>query len=755
MEKTNPKVFMKNHRIFAFLLAFFLLVACGVTSTPNTLTPTLTLPGPQVKVTSAPPPDPLGAVNAFLQAWKTDDYATMYSLLAFESQQTISGDDFGKQYTDAMNNLTLKELSYSVGAPTQSTDSAQVNFHVTFKTNMIGDLDRDMTASLKLESGQWRILWDEGLILPELSGGNHLAMDIDIPARGNIYDRSGRPIVTRSNAIAIGLVPGLINVDTEGSMLASIANLVDLYPGTIQSLYANAGPDWYIPVGEVSEEDYKKRGGSVLYGFSGVYQYPYNTRFYTNAVAPQTIGYVSAIQAAELNQLLRLGYSRNQLIGRSGIEKWGQDILAGKNGGALQVVSPEGAVITSLGSSPKQPASDIYLTLNETLQYYAQRGLEGFRGAIVVLERDSGRVLAIASSPGYDPNLFDPGNQNSINGVAALVNDPNTPQLNRAAQSQYPLGSVFKVITFSAALQSGTYTPDVELDCPYEFTEMDDKVRYDWTWEHCQDELATDGECRTRPSGMLSLTEALMRSCNPWFWHIGKDLYDQGRVTSIADMARGFGLGAPTGIVGVDEAPGNITNPPGEVEAVNQAIGQGDVQVTPLQVARMMAAIGNGGTLYRPQLIDKIVDANGNVTQVFKPEANARPLPITFETLMALRTAMHDVIYKTRGTAYGRFYNIRDSIPIYGKTGTAESGNGRSHAWFAGFTDRQNPDLPDIAIAVIAENAGEGSQVAAPMFRRMVETYFFGKPLSPYPWETAIGVTRTPTLPVTPTQQKK
>jgi penicillin-binding protein 2 len=223
-------------------------------------------------------------------------------------------------------------------------------------------------------------------------------------------------------------------------------------------------------------------------------------------------------------------------------------------------------------------------------------------------------------------------------------------------------------------------------------------------------------------------------------------------VTAIADMARGFGLGAPTGIGVIEESAGNISNPASQLDAVNQAIGQGDVQVTPLQVARFMAAIGNGGTLLRPQLIEKIVDANGTVTQVYKPDANARPLPITNATLKALQAAMHEVIYNRSGTAYGRFYTIRDQIPLYGKTGTAESGNGQSHAWFAGYTDSSNPDFKNIAIAVIAENAGEGSQIAAPMFKRIIDVYLNGHPtFSYYPWETDFGVTRTPTPIVTQT----
>lgn len=747
---------MKINRILSFGLLLFLMVGCNMpgAATPSPV-PTIdpNLPTPRVAITPPPGPDPLTTVNAYMAAWKVEDYASMYSLLTAESQAAISAEDFAKKYTDAMNNLTLKELAFNVSTtPKQTLIDAQVNFHVTYKTNLVGTLERDLTMSLKPAQDGWRVAWDNGLIMPELHDGSHLALDVDVPARGGFFDRNGKAIVAQTDAKAIGLIPGLLDPNTEGQLLRSLGLLVDLYPGTIQGMYANAGSDWYIPVGETSLEDYKKRGGGAVAGFSGVYVYDYNTRFYTNQVAPQTIGYISAIQKEELNQMLRLGYGRSQLIGRIGLEKWGQDTLAGKNGANLHVVSPEGAIGPSLGSVEKKPGSNINLTIDEGLQFYAQKGLEGFRGSIVILERDTGRVLALASSPGFDPNLFDPANTNSGNGVVNLINDPNTPQLNRAVQSQYPLGSVFKVITFAAALESNTYTPEQPIiDCPYHFTELPNVEMNDWTYQHYLDEVAAGETTFTKPSGMLDLSDALMRSCNPWFWHIGKDLYEQGRVTAIADMARGFGLGSPTGINVIDEVAGNITNPPAVLDAVNQAIGQGDVQVTPLQVARMIAAIGNGGTLYRPQLIESIVDANGTVTQVFKPEANARPLPVTYDTLKALQAAMRKVIYEIRGTAYGRFYGIRDEIPLYGKTGTAESGNGRSHAWFAGYTDSSNPDFKNIAIAVIAENAGEGSQVAAPMFRRMVYTYLHGKPGYPYPWESDFGVTRTPTIPVTPT----
>jgi penicillin-binding protein 2 len=263
--------------------------------------------------------------------------------------------------------------------------------------------------------------------------------------------------------------------------------------------------------------------------------------------------------------------------------------------------------------------------------------------------------------------------------------------------------------------------------------------------------------CRTQPSGILTLKEGLMRSCNPWFWHIGLSLFQSGRTTAVADMARAFGLSKATGIDQVAENDGQILNPGSDLDATNQAIGQGDVQVTPLQVATIMAAIGNGGTLYRPQIVEKIVDVNGDTTAAFKPVSNGI-LPLKPENLQTLRGAMWDVVHNPRGTAYFRLYSL--TVPVYGKTGTAESGvPGSPHAWFAGFTDANaSTGLPDLAIAVIAEYAGEGSDYAAPIFKRVVESYYLGQPQSLYWWESSIGVTRTPTpygtLPTTPTPTK-
>jgi penicillin-binding protein 2 len=291
---------------------------------------------------------------------------------------------------------------------------------------------------------------------------------------------------------------------------------------------------------------------------------------------------------------------------------------------------------------------------------------------------------------------------------------------------------VFKIVSTLTALETGVFLPEDTYECGHFYTELPGYTLKDWTFDK---ELA--------PSGTLNLLEGLMRSCNPWFYHIGYVLAQTGNAGKLSEMARAFGLGVPTGIEQIAEYEGSMPDPQNEEQAVFVAIGQDKMQVTPLQVAGMIAAVGNGGTLYRPQLIEKITDPDGKPIYSFAPVVRNQ-IPVSQENLTLVQQTLRRVVADSRGTAVRAFSGL--SIPVYGKTGTAETGiPGQPHAWFAAYTDAQREGKPDIAIAVIAEYAGEGSEIAAPITRRIVEIYFLGQPQKIYPWETRLNVTRTPT----------
>lgn len=721
---------MKPLRWINFILIIIFLSACVSNGGNNpfagifaTATP---LPTAQARIT--PAPDAQSAVTAFFQALQQDDYETMYAMLAQSSRDAVTLEEFSKRWNDALNSMSASNIDFSIMSSQLGPHNAEVGYSITYKTVLAGDIQRNMVMRLANENGIWKVQWDDSLILPELTGGNQLAMDYSIPARGDIYDRQGLPVVSQSAAFAFGILTDQIDPDLREALTTELGLLCGLDPLDIEDQIDASGPGWYLPMCEGTREEARRLldispGGLAIADYESRY-------YFDTGLAPQAVGFTLSISPEQLNQYRRLGYNGSEKVGQSGIEKWAEDYLAGQHGGSLRVVTPDGQIIATLGQTNPQAADSIYLTIDRNMQAYAQSAIEYFRGAIVVMEVDTGRILAMASSPDFDPNLFEPENPNNALGLEELLNSPNDPLLNRASQGQYPLGSVFKIITFSAALESGLYLKDTTYDCQYEFTKLPDRTLYDWTYEYCQEAIARGDACdtsTTRPSGLLTLQEGLMRSCNPYFWEIGYDLFTNwNRGTDIANMARAFGFGTPTGIEQVPEASGQILDPTGPVEAVNQAIGQGDVLVTPLQVANAVAAIANGGTLYRPQLIEKIQPVDGGPLLSFRPEAKGT-LPMRSENLATLEEAMFMVTQFRRGTANYQFAGLQFNVA--GKTGTAESGSGLPHAWFAGFTENEeNTGLPDIAIAVIAENIGQGSEYGAPLFRAMVETYYYGSP---------------------------
>ncbi|HVN55836.1 MAG TPA: penicillin-binding transpeptidase domain-containing protein [Anaerolineaceae bacterium] len=720
------------------LLAVILLAACG----------------PQFGLGAAPYPsatpfqfnssgvrDPAAleqTVSGFLAAWQKHDYAGMYALTTAVTRDAIPLDEYQRRYQAAERELTLASLDGEVLGMLASQASAQVNLRVTYHTSILGDLQSQILMKLVMENDAWRIQWEDGLIHDQLKGGNHFFLDVIPPSRGNIYDRNGHALAAFTDAVALGVVPGKIDPQSEQTLVSELAGLTGKTPEQVRAAYAGVDPSWYVPIGEVSAGAVQPDLELLKSLEPGLQMNTFRSRYYEDGAAAHAVGYVQPIPAEKADEYRANGYLPDEMVGAAGLEEWGEAYLRGRPKAALYVVNPQGETITRLAQMDAQPAESMVTTLDKELQLKIQRSMGNYRGAVVVMELNSGRILAIASNPTFDPNWFQPANRNSAE-LEQIYSNPDSPLYNRATQGQYPLGSVFKIVTMASGLESKLFKPSSEYICGHVFTELDYPL-YDWTY--------TFG---VAPSGLLDLPGGLIRSCNPWFWHIGLTLYrDPQHQFDVTKMARAFGLGSPTGLDQVAEASGSIPDPANENKAVQDAIGQGDVLVTPLQVVDFIAAVANGGTLYRPQLVEKVTRLDGSAAYTFKPEIRGR-LPVSPENLKVIQDALYGVVHseKPQGTAHFVLANL--DIPVSGKTGTAQTATD-PHGWFAGYTAANQPGKSDIAVVVILENAGEGSLVAAPLFRRVVQLYFSDNqdPGALMPWETTFYSVAAPEPNVTP-----
>jgi penicillin-binding protein 2 len=731
--------------VIAIGLAVVLVRPLLAGSSTATLDSTAVTTALGIGITKAPTPE--SAARAFLDGWQSNKFPQMYALLSSLSRDAMSEEDFKAFYEDVGLQTTLRSLDYTILSVDMTPTEATVQFEVTLHTILVGDITKQTRMLLKYQEGGWKVAWDEKTVLPELENGNRLVIYRDRPARGNIYDRNGLALAAETEAVEIGIVSGEIN--DEGQVVAYVALALKIPREMVRLMIDYDHPDWYTPVGDVAKTDIEEIFGT-LQNLGGVRLTTTMMRYYFGGgVGSHVIGYTQQPSAETKPDYQAMGYAGDERVGASGLEYWGEQYLAGRQGGQLWVTTPTGSNLAMLAESKPQAAMAVYTTLDRDLQQQMEQTLMGpFTGAAVVLNRNTGEVLAMMSSPGYDSNLFDPSSFNGSysNGalVQSIINDQRHPLVNRATRGLYPLGSVFKIITMAAGLESGLFTQDFMYnDADGYFRELEGFVGTDWVIEK-----------NVKPHGKVTLEQCLERSCNPCFWHVGLTLYYQD-AWLVPNMAMAFGLGSATGITFVEEEAGFVPNPgwkhdtQGEDwtggDALNQAIGQGSLQVTPLQVVDFVAAVGNGGTLYRPQIILSIRPPIGEAVLTFKPEVRGM-LPVSPENLASIQRGMTGVVNNVKGTARHRFYGISDIVRIAGKTGTAQTTEfDLPHSWFVAYSFSEKPNKPDIAVAVIVERIGEGSTYAAPMARRIFEIYFQGRPTSYYLWESEYGMRGTST----------
>lgn len=533
-----------------------------------------------------------------------------------------------------------------------------------------------------------------------------------LPApRGILFDRAGWPLVENRPAFTVSVVPR--EADDLPAVLERLAGLLGVPAAELRERVARVSPDSPWPVrlhrGLSLEqvagiEEWRPELPGVVVAVESQRAYP-GTRF-----AAHLLGYVREASEADLG---RGTLQRGDLTGQAGLERLYDEDLRGQDGVEQIEVDAQGRPVRVLDRREPVPGAHVYTTVDRHLQEAAERALGDRPGAIVVLDPRTGDVRALVSNPAFPVERFTgPMDRESWR---ALVQDPAHPLLNRAIQGEYPPGSLFKLVVAAAALQHQLVTPFDRLSCPRAWW-FGNRAYHNW---------------EDRDRGPLTLAEALTYSCNTFFYQLGLRVGPD----RIAAMATAFGLGRPTGSGLLGERPGLVPSPawkrktlgerwhPGDT--VSLAIGQGLVAVTPLQVARMMAALANGGVLWRPRLVTAVRDPDGRLLREESPVAEGR-VEVAPVVLDFLRQSLRAVVEE--GT--GRAARV-PGLEVAGKTGTAQLREFRSdaerkrregdHAWFAGFAPFA---APEAVVVVVAERAGLGGQVAAPIARDVFRALF-------------------------------
>ena len=576
---------------------------------------------------------------------------------------------------------------------------------------------RVLTLSLVVAAGficllgqLWYLQVLDGERFRELSDKNRIRVRPVAAPRGILFDRYGQALVDNRPAFTLSLIPR--EMEDRNLVLARLAVLLKIPIAELQEALARVPADSIRPVRirrNLSLQDVatvQELRGEL----PGVIVEEEPQRVYpTNTLAAHLLGYV---REASDEQLRQGRYRRGDMIGQSGLERLLDEHLRGRDGGERFEVDALGRPVQVMDRQDPLPGAKVITTVDRRIQEAAERAMAGHAGAVVVLDPRTGDVLAMTSSPAYDLEQF-AGNLDRETWLA-LVKDPTHPLLNRALQSQYAPGSVFKTVVAAAALQEGVVTPTDHIRCSGSFQLGGWSFR-DW---------------KPEGHGTVDLRGAIAQSCNIFFYQTGMRV----GADAMARYARAFGLDVPTGIALSGEKPGLIPSPEWKRQrlrrawtggdTVNMSIGQGQVLVTPLQVARMMAAVANGGIVWQPRLVQRVEKVDGTLLYA-EPEKMVGQVDLSPLVWAYLRQGLAAVV--SEGT--GRGAQI-PGVELAGKTGTAQSisnsdsKKGQDHAWFASYGPVRDPQ---VVVVVLVERGGKGGQVAAPIAGEIYRAIFLEK----------------------------
>ena len=562
----------------------------------------------------------------------------------------------------------------------------------------------------------WYLQVVEGNYFRDRSENNRLQTVFIPPPRGLIKDRNGKDIVANRPSFNVELIAE--DTPDEKQSVRALARVIGVETDSlIEKLRQQKRRRKFEPklLLKDASRDVVAKVAAARYRLPGIIVSVVPARNYLYGdIAAHVLGYVREITQKQLESPRYPGYMLGDIIGQYGLESRWEQFLQGQRGRQRVIVNATGTRVGELSSDSEVSGSTINLTLDFNVQKAADAALEGKKGAIVAIDPRTGEILALSSSPRFDPNMF----AGELTAADRTFLQQDKKEVNRAVQGTYPPGSVFKIFMALGGLSEGVITPKDHINCSgsYRFAGRDYRC-----W------LKTG-------HGTVELLSALTQSCDVYFYTVGQRLGIDG----IKEYASLFGLGEKTGIELSDESSGLVPSQewkrqrfherwyPGETLSVS--IGQGAVTVTPLQITNGVGAVVNGGTLYRPTLVKSIISSDGHLLEEVSPEI-VRNIKLKPEIVKAVKEGLVNVVNGARGTARKAQLNKALNITVGGKTGTAQvaglqhgnKGHLMDHAWFVGYAPA---DDPKIVVGVVVENGGHGGSTSAPLAKQVMEAYF-------------------------------
>ncbi len=535
----------------------------------------------------------------------------------------------------------------------------------------------------------------------QLAEENRVRLVSKPPERGQIFDRNGKLLVGSNPSYSLFLWPIALEEAEWPIALQRLSHILRVPVTEIQTNLEKEGYNspYRVRVARGLTIQQVVALEEARTELKGVEIDAETMRYYPNGdLAAHVLGYTGEITDSELESLEDRGYRMGDVLGKLGVEAALEDQLRGEWGGQQVEVDAMGEVIRILGEKPPIPGDDVILTLDSDLQKKAEQVLGNTKGAIVAMDPRNGEVLAMASRPAYDPNIF---SSRISDEQWQQLQAKEHPFLNRALRSFAP-ASTYKIITTVAGLESGKFSPGTVLPT-FPYLEVGGIQFWDWN---------------RSGFGPLSFQGAMTWSSDTFFYQIGRSV--GGEV--LAEWSRKFGMGQLTGIeLAEEESPGVVPDNAWKEEmldeiwyigdSINMSIGQGYMQATPLQVAMMFAVPANGGDLVQPHLQ---LDLQNR--REWTKSINLKP-----STIQVLREGLRDVVQVGTGAAL----RTNSIPPVAGKTGTAEDQPRKSHTWFGGYAPADNPEI--VVVAFTENSGGGGGSLAAPMVRSILEAYFQGQ----------------------------